>query len=479
MGEQRANLEKSMSTFDVLAMAFGTMIGWGWIMLSGVWVEQGGVLGGIIAFAIGVVMCIFVGIAYSELSPAIPTTGGAFVFSYRAMGYNGSWIAGWANVFAYVGVAAWEGPALATAINYLIPIPPIVKLWTVQGFDVTLSFVLIAVVSGLILTWINYSGGKNAATFESVATIALAIGGILFFISSMIKGSPVNAQPLFTNGRGIVAVIIQVPAMFVGFDVIPQTIEEMNFPITKVAKIVIVSIIMAGVWYMIMILATAFAAPQAVREGANIPVADAFAYCMNSAVLGKCIIIVAICGILTSWNGFIIGSTRLMFSMGRAKMLPEVFGKTHPKYNTPYASTILIGIVTCLSPLLGKNALVWFVDASSLGTVVAYLMVVLSFVILRKKEPELNRPYQAPAAGVIGVIALICVIFFMYLYMPFGPGALKPIEWGLVFAWIVLGIVLYLIANSRYKNVKASEREMLIFGEELARKDYLDGKYDK
>lgn len=482
MAEQRAELEKTMGTFDVLAMAFGTMIGWGWIMLSGSWVADGGVAGAILAFAIGAVMCIFVGLTYAELTPALPATGGGLVFAYRGMGYTGGWITGWSMIFAYVGVAAWEGPALATAIGYIVPLPKIATLWTIQGFEVTGGFVLIGVVGGIFMTLINYMGGHGAAAFETIATAALATGGILFFVSSLVKGDAANATPMLTTGKGIVAVIIQVPAMFVGFDVIPQTVEESNVPMSKLGQIIIIAIIMSGVWYMMMILATSFAAPSDFRiasleSAVGVPVADAFAYCMGSEILGKCIIVVALCGILTSWNGFIIGAARLMFGMGRAKMLPAVFGKTHPKHNSPYASVLLVGIVTFLSPLLGKNALGWFVDASSLGTVFAYLMVTIAFIKVRKQEPELDRPYKAPGTWV-GYVAAVISVFFIYLYTPIGPGALSAPCWGMVAFWIILGVVLYQMAKKTYKDVKPSEREILIFGAEIARKDYVDGKYD-
>lgn len=114
-------------------MAFGTMIGWGWIMLSGQWAADGGMLGAILAYAVGVVLCIVVGLVYAELTLAIPFTGGGVVFAYKSMGYWPSIIAGVSTALAYLGVAAWEGPAFSTAVNYVIPIPKIGHLWTIEG----------------------------------------------------------------------------------------------------------------------------------------------------------------------------------------------------------------------------------------------------------------------------------------------------------------------------------------------------------
>ena len=118
-------LQKAFKTKDVLALAFGTMIGWGWIMLSGVWANNAGMLGAIIAYVVGAVFCIFIGFTYAELTPAIPCTGGSVVFAYKSMGYWPAVLTGAATSFAYLGVAAWEGPALATAVEYVIEIPKI------------------------------------------------------------------------------------------------------------------------------------------------------------------------------------------------------------------------------------------------------------------------------------------------------------------------------------------------------------------
>jgi len=224
---------------DVLALAFGTMIGWGWIMLAGKWVTDSGVFGAILAFAVGAVLCIFVGLTYAELTPALPLAGGEVVFAYRAMGYNASMITGWMIAFAYLGVAAWEGPALATALGFLFGdhLPAGFVLWKVAGFDVTTTFVLIGSLGALLLAYVNYKGAKSSAIFQTVATIAMALGGVAFLVAGVVKGDVANMVPVFTNGQGFVAVLLMVPAMFVGFDVIPQAAEEMNLPLNKIATI--------------------------------------------------------------------------------------------------------------------------------------------------------------------------------------------------------------------------------------------------
>ena len=188
MSEPQVKLTKSFGTKDVFALAFGTMIGWGWIMLSGQWAATAGMMGAIFAYVVGAILCIFIGIVYSELTPAIPCTGGGVVFSYKSMGYWPAVIAGLATSFAYLGVAAWEGPAFATAIDYVVPIPKFLYLWTIEGYDVYGSWALVAIVASVIITYVNYKGATQAAVFQKIASIGLIAVGAIFVFGGVTKG---------------------------------------------------------------------------------------------------------------------------------------------------------------------------------------------------------------------------------------------------------------------------------------------------
>lgn len=459
MKTNNTKLKRTLRFSDILVLAFSTMIGWGWVSLTGTWVVQGGTVGAISAFVLGAVLCIFVGLTYCELTTMLPYAGGELLFSYKALGYNASWFTGWMICFAYIGVAAWEGPALATAIDYIIPIPRLGYLYTIAGFDVYLSWLIIPAITGSLLIIINYRGINLSAIFQSIVTCILALGGVIFGIISAIKGDIHNISPLVTNSSGVFAVVLAVPAMFVGFDVIPQVAEEMNFPVKKIPKAIILSICMAAAWYIVMIFSAALSAPSEVLSGSEgLTVVNAINYSTKGILAGKLIVITAIMGILTSWNGFIIGATRVLFSMGREKMIPQKFGSLHKKFNTPYFSTLFVGIITIFSPLLGKNSLVWFVDASGFGTVIAYLMVAISFVVLRKKYPDYDRPLKVKRG--VGIIAIIVSAFFIILYLPIGNSSLNGIEWLIVLVWLIIGLVFYI--NSSKKIIKQTIKKIVI-----------------
>lgn len=440
-------LKKSFRSIDVIALAFGSMIGWGWIMLCGKWAADGGMLGAILAFIIGAVLCIFVGITYAELTPAIPTTGGSVAFSERALGRTGAMISGLSTTLAYLGVAAWEGPALVRSLGYIAAVPQWGYLWTVQGVDVFVSWTVIAVLGAVILTFINILGAKETAVFQTAATVGILIVGALFLSGGVVSGTIENAKPMFTSAGGMMAVLLSVPAMFVGFDVIPQATGEMDVPLRKIPRLLVISILAATAWYVLMIMATCLSAPAVVRDAGSIPVADAMAYAFGSPFWGKVCIIGALFGIVTSWNGFLFGAARCMYYMAGIGLLPSALAELHPKYKTPYKAILVCGVICALTALLGSGALTWFVDASSFGTVMMYGMVVLDFIVLRIREPELPRPFAVRNFRLISVLSVLVVLFFIFLYLPMGPSSLSGVEWSIVLLWFAAGSLFCILSK--------------------------------
>ena len=121
MEQKKSEFNKVLNAWDILVIAFGAMIGWGWVVSTGGWIEKGGVLGAALGFVIGGIMIFFVGMTYAELTAAMPQCGGEHVFSYRAMGATGSFICTWMIVLGYVSVACFEACAFPTIITYLWP----------------------------------------------------------------------------------------------------------------------------------------------------------------------------------------------------------------------------------------------------------------------------------------------------------------------------------------------------------------------
>lgn len=478
---ERQTFSKTLGRGDIWAFAFGSVVGWGWVMLAGGWVSDAGSVGAILAFVIAGIVCCFIGMAFAELCPMIPQTGGVLVFAYRAGGYKFGWFAAWAMAFAYVAVACWEGPAFGTAVEYLIPqlTQNADVLYSIEGYNVTLPWLIIALAGTLFTVVCNYIGMSFAKIVNTIAALALVAGGLIFFVGGVTLGDISNAVPAINGGfSGIFIVLMAAPAMFVGFDVIPQSVEDMKIPMKQVGSMVILAIVLGAVWYILMILGSSFGAPAEFRDNASIPVADIATYVFGSKIVGSFVIIAGIGGILTSWNAMYIGATRIIFAMARAKMLPPVFAKLHPKYNSPTAALTLVGALGIASIFLGKNALGWFVDASSFGTVVAYFCAAIAFWKLKNDEPDTERPFKAPLGKLMAVLAVVASGLFICIYLPFSPsGGLGVMEWIMVALWTVIGIILaFAVSKSSFSKVTKAEREYLIFGEEYARKSIIDAE---
>ena len=146
---------------------------------------------------------------------------------------------------------------------------------------------------------------------------------------------------------------------------------------------------------------------------------------------------------MTSWNAFFIGASRLLFAMARGGMLPAVLVRLHPRYESPVGVVVVLTAVMAVAPWFGRPALVWLVDAGSLATVVAYFLVAVSFLLIRRRHPDLPRPYRTRAASVVGWLAVTATVFFILLYLPGSPSALVwPEEWAIVLVWSGLGTAL-------------------------------------
>ena len=441
---------------DVLAISFGAMVGWSWVVLSGQWVLSAGTLGAILAFTLGGIAVIVIGLTYAELASAMPQAGGEHVYSHRALGGGGAFVCTWAIILGYVSVAAFEAVALPTVVSYIVPNLDRGYLWTVAGWDVTLSWALIGVVGAIFMTWLNILGIKPAAFFQTVATVAIVLVGFFFISGSFVVGEVANFEPLFEDGaKGVLAVLVMVPFMFVGFDVIPQSAEEIDLPFAQIGKVLVVSVCLAALWYIFVILGVSLALDNEQMAAADLVTADAASAVYQGRWAGTLLVVGGLAGILTSWNAFIVGGSRAIYAMAKSGMLPGALARLHPKYNTPRNAILLIGVLSCIAPLFGRPALVWLVDAGGLAIVVAYALVALSFLVLRKREPEMARPYKIAQGKSIGFLALILSLGLIMLYLPGSPAALIwPYEWAIILGWCCLGVVLLGISKTSMQKVK-------------------------
>lgn len=466
MSKQTGEFSRVLGRGDVLAVAFGAMIGFGWIVLTGTFLESAGTLGAALAFVLGGGIIALVGLTYAELVSAMPTVGGEHNYVLRAMGSRPAFVTSWALVLGYVSVVAFEAVALPQTLLYLFPDMLVGKLWTVAGYEVYASWVAVGVVASIVMTGINYIGLRPAAIFQTIAVLFLAAVGIALLTGSFVGGSTENMSPLFTGGMaGLVSVLVATPFLFVGFDVIPQSAEEINLPYKQIGQVLLVSVALAIVWYVLIMVTVGSSMPAHDLAASDLAAADGMATLWGSEAMGTILVLGGIAGILTSWNGFIIGASRLLYAMAQSGMLPRWFGHLHPKYHTPTNALIFIGALSVLAPLFGRKTLVWLVDAGGLSIIVAYFMVAVAFVLLRRREPEMERPFRTPGGQGTGVVAAVLALGLGILFLPGMPAALVwPYEWVIVALWWIVGIYFLVKVPKISGSPDAEERVLAALG---------------
>ncbi|RBP62235.1 amino acid/polyamine/organocation transporter (APC superfamily) [Brevibacterium sanguinis] len=459
---------KALGTVDALFIGFGAMIGFGWVVLTGEWLNGAGTMGAILAFVVGGIIMCFVGTVYSELVAAMPHAGGEHNYLIRAMGPRVSLFGSWAITGGYISVVMFEAVAVPKTALYLFPDLERIKLWTIAESDVYLTWALIGTVTAIVIAWINIRGVKIASLVQTFVVSFLIIVALLLLTGGLMGGEAANAEPLFTGGgAGFMAVVAVVPFLFVGFDVIPQSAEEINLPARKIGKLVVMSVLMAIVFYVIIIGMTSLAMPAEELAKHDLVTADALTAMFNSAFWGKMVIAGGLAGIITSWNAFLMGSSRLMWAMAVAGMIPAWFGKLHPRYRTPVNSILFIGVLSAIAPFLGPVALGWIVDAGSPAIVIAYFLVSVAFLVLRRNEPTMDRPLRIGGSGnggfVIGVISVILTFLLFILYVPITPvsAQLAPQSWIMFFAWMLVGVIFMFLLPNGVKAGPNAENELL------------------
>lgn len=469
---QRPELHKGVGKAGMFSLAFGAMIGVGWVTAMGSWLASAGPIGAVIAFGLGGLVMLVIGFCYAEVTSALPLSGGEVAYAYKAYGTLKAFIVGWFLVFGYLSVSAFEAVSINKVLSYLIPSLDYLEVYSVNGTPVYLSHICISLFFVLLISVVNYTGVKNSARFQIGLTILFIGLTVVFVLTGFVMGEWKNLTPMFAGegtvsiAAGIAMVMVTVPFWFVGFDTIPQVAEEAEESISyrTIGLLILVSIVAAVSFYIMLILSTSIAAPWNDILNDKLPTAKAFETATDSTLMVNIILITALVGLITSWNGFFLAGSRVLFAMGRGKIIAPFLGKPHPKYKTPYNAVIFSGIITFLASLMGQGAMVAFVNVGSLCIVIAFMGVSFSFLSLRKKFPDLHRPFVAPGGKIMGylsVLSTICILGVMVY--PGSPAALAwPLEWVIFLVFSIMGLAFWFLSAKSRDKVGKKERDYLV-----------------
>lgn len=472
----RGDLQQNLSEKFVWAIAYGSCIGWGSFILPGDWIKQSGSIAAAIGITIGALLMIIIGVSYGALVKHFPVSGGAFAFSYLSFGRYVSFFSSWFLTFGYICVVALNATAFSLLLKFMIPsVLEHGKLYTIAGWDVYITEIIIATVLLLLFTFITIRGAQVSGSLQYYFCVAMVIVVLLMFFGSFFGSgfSLSNLQPLTDEKQGwftsIIMIVAVAPWAYVGFDNIPQTAEEFDFAPNKTFKLIVYSLLAAAGTYVLMILYTGWLSSHG-AENSDLWVTGAVTQ-QSFGYIGLFVLAIAIImGIFTGLNGFLMSSSRLLFSMGRSGIMPSVFSKIHPRFKTPYVAILFLGALTLIAPWLGRTALTWIVDMSSTGVSVAYLVTCLSATKLFSYNKESNT--YAPIYKTFAIIgSIFAFIFLGLLLIPGSPAALSAPSYYALIVWLVLGLVFFIVRYPKLKNMDKDELSRLILDTSQQRVD--------
>lgn len=454
-------MKKQMRPIDVLAVALGSIIGWGCFVMPGnSFLPAAGPIGTFIGLFLAAIMAYIIAQSYSYLIRKYPVEGGEFEYVTQAFGKKHAFICGWFLVLAYISFIPLNGTAIGLITRYLLPGTILQKthLWNIGGFDVYLGEIILTMIIVVIFMFINIKAVKVAfmsQTFLAIAQTAI----IIIFPIVIIATGHANfdyMRPLMTGSRGesvfsgIAVILSMAPWAFVGFDVIPQVCEEYDFDQAKARTLMISTIAAAWIMYSCSTITTAIVQQEGFASWSDFLNSNPF-WATGAAVekaLGKPGLYILgfamACAVLSAINGFFIASARLIAAMAKRKALPSVFAKRNEGDGAPVAAVLFVGIIALFAPWFGRSALAWIVDMTSLGTSVVFLYVCLAAMKFAKNEGnEKMRKW--------GIAGMICsVIFIALMVIPGSAAALYKQAWIMLAIWVVLGIIFWSIKHKDY-----------------------------
>ena len=472
---EKSNLRRQLSPMHVWAIAFGCVIGWGSFINPGKkFLPNSGVAGTAIAMILGALVMIIIAFSYAYMVPKYPSAGGEFSFAKNCFGKTNAFICGWFLVVAYLTNVPMNSTAIGLIVDGLDSTADYLKFgfhYSIAGFDIYAGEMLLSMMILVLFGWLNVIGVKKAGIVQTVLSSLLVTCVFVLFVSALLssKAKGVNMKPIrgfetsaaiaagaatseigkyaHRGSAGITGAILATfaiaPWAYVGFDAIPQAAEEFNFSFRKVSFIMMIAIVFGCFVYV----SNNTVAAAALENWPERVIAGEWVLLIAAEELigsfGKVLIGLGVsCAVLSGIMGFYLASSRLMYSMSREGYLPKWFGIVDGKYGTPRNAILFCVLISLSGPILGREALGWFVDMSAIGASIGYFFTCASTLITAAKHGDGTTFLKGMAW--IGVIFSLA---FMVLQLIPIPG-LSGVHFGkesyiMLVIWVLIGLVFY------------------------------------
>ncbi len=465
-------LPRSLSARDLTVLGVGVIIGTGIFVLTGQVARTTSGPAVAISFAAAGVVCTLAALCYAEFASTVPVAGSAYTFAYASLGELPAWIIGWDLVLELalgcaVVAVGWSGyvRSLLDSIGWRLP------GWLSGTSDTDgFGFDLLACALVLLLTGILTVGMKLSARVTSIVVtikvgvvLLVIVAGAFFVTAENYDPFIPPAQGTADSTSGFATPLIQVMSgyapttfgvmgiftgaavvffAFIGFDVVATTAEETRNPQRDMPRGILGSLIVCTVLYIaVSIVVTGMRKYTELTVDA--PLADAFK-AVGEPFWAGLISFGAAVGLTTVCMILLLGQSRVFFAMSRDRLLPPLFARVHPRFGTPYRSTVLLGVLVAVAA--GFIRLTELAELVNIGTLFAFVVVAVGVIILRRTRPDLPRAFRTPLVPALPIASVLTSLWLM-LNLP-------SETWARFAAWMALGAVLYAGYGRRRSRVR-------------------------
>lgn len=435
-------LKKTLGAFDLILLGIGAIVGTGIFILPGTVAATHAGPGIVFSFIIAAIVCAFAGMCYSEFASSVPVTGSAYTYGYIVFGELIAWLVGWALLLEYgLAVAAvatgWSSYLNALLAGFHIVLPPAISgaFNPAAGTYINLPAILIIIVTAFLLTL----GIKESTRFNSVM-VFIKIAVILLFIGvGVFYVKPTNWEPFLPFGiSGVFSGAALVFFAYLGFDAVSSAAEEVKNPQRNMPIGIIGSLLICTVLYVAVSLVLTGIVPYQ-----ELNVSDPVSYVMqlvHQDWIAGIISLGAVVGMMTVILVMSYGGTRLLYALGRDGLLPKSMAELSPKFKTPVKNTWIFALLVAFCA--GFVPLSKLAELVNMGTLVAFTIVSIGVVYLRKNKNIPAGGFKVPFFPILPILS-----FFMCLFLI---SQLSVHTWIACGIWFIIGVIIYAVYGQKH-----------------------------
>jgi len=496
---ETGGLKRALGAFNLITLGIGAIIGTGIFVLTGPVAATTAGPAIVLSFIIAGFACAFAGLCYAEFAALIPIAGSSYSYGYTTLGEIVAWVIGWALVLEYAFGAAtvavgWSGYIGSLLQDLGLPIPaavasaPGTELVKYMGHWVPIStlvpmnaneprlvsdsvlatlphavssFDLMALLGILLVTVVLVKGIKESANLNTaivvvkVAVLLVFLGLGIQFLAGHMSLSTLNWHPFIPpnsgafgefgwsgilRGAGIIFFA------YIGFDVVSTAAQEAKNPARDMPIGILGSLVICTILYILVAIVLTGLVPYG-----RLNVADPIALGVDVTGVrwGSMLVkIGAIGGLTSTMLVMLLGQSRIFFTMAQDGLLWQWAGKVHPRLRTPWISTIVIG--SCVALLAASLPIATLGELTSIGTLFAFTIVCAGVWILRRRQPDLPRPFKTPWVPFVPIMGMVISLIMMF--------SLHSLTWKVFLTWLCVGLVVYSLYGRRHSKVQQAAR---------------------